>query len=142
MYYVYLLRCADGTLYTGFTNDLARRLAAHNAGRGAKYTRGRRPVELVYWESFSNKSSALRREYAIKAAPRRQRLTLIHPLCLPGKSESPAGGSAQRSARFLQTFMLNARVFSPFCTCNLAEKALEIQKTIWHNNTDHSTPKE
>ena len=62
MYYVYLLRCADGTLYTGFTNDLARRLAAHNAGRGAKYTRGRRPVELVYWESFSNKSSALRRE--------------------------------------------------------------------------------
>lgn len=77
MYYVYLLRCADGTLYTGFTNDLARRLAAHNAGRGAKYTRGRRPVELVYWESFSNKSSALRREYAIKQLPRRQQLTLI-----------------------------------------------------------------
>ena len=77
MYYVYLLRCADGTLYTGFTNDLARRLAAHNAGRGAKYTRGRRPVELVYWESFSNKSSALRREYAIKQLTRRQKLTLI-----------------------------------------------------------------
>ena len=77
MYYVSLLRCADGTLYTGFTNDLARRLAAHNAGRGAKYTRGRRPVELVYWESFSNKSSALRREYAIKQLPRRQKLTLI-----------------------------------------------------------------
>ena len=77
MYYVYLLRCADGTLYTGFTNDLARRLAAHNAGRGAKYTRGRRPVELVYWESFSNTSSALRREYAIKQLPRRQKLTLI-----------------------------------------------------------------
>ena len=77
MYYVYLLRCADGTLYTGFTNDLARRLAAHNAGRGAKYTRGRRPVELVYWESFSNKSSALRMEYAIKQLPRRQKLTLI-----------------------------------------------------------------
>ena len=77
MYYVYLLRCADGTLYTGFTNDLARRLAAHTAGRGAKYTRGRRPVELVYWESFSNKSSALRREYAIKQLPRRQKLTLI-----------------------------------------------------------------
>ena len=77
MYYVYLLRCADGTLYTGFTNDLARRLAAHNAGRGAKYTRSRLPVELVYWESFSNKSSALRREYAIKQLPRRQKLTLI-----------------------------------------------------------------
>ena len=77
MYYVYLLRCGDGTLYTGYTNDLKCRLAAHNAGRGAKYTRGRRPVELVYWESFSNKSSALRREYAIKQLPRRQKLTLI-----------------------------------------------------------------
>lgn len=77
MYYVYLLRCADGTLYTGFTNDLARRLAAHNAGKGAKYTRSRLPVELVYWENFSNKSSALRREYAIKQLPRRQKLTLI-----------------------------------------------------------------
>ena len=76
-YWVYLLRCGDGTLYTGYTNDLKRRLAAHNAGRGAKYTRGRRPVELVYWESFSNKSSALRREYAIKQLPRRQKLTLI-----------------------------------------------------------------
>ena len=77
MYYVYLLRCGDGTLYAGFTNDLARRLAVHNAGRGAKYTRSRLPVELVYWENFSNKSSALRREYAIKQLPRRQKLTLI-----------------------------------------------------------------
>ena len=85
MYYVYLLRCADGTLYTGFTNDLARRLAAHNAGRGAKYTRGRRPVELVYWESFSNKSSALRREYAIKRLPRGQKLSLIQSSVLPGQ---------------------------------------------------------
>ena len=83
MYYVYLLRCGDGTLYTGFTNDLARRLAAHNAGKGAKYTRGRRPVELVYWESFSNKSSALRREYAIKQLPRRQKLALIQSAALP-----------------------------------------------------------
>lgn len=77
MYYVYLLRCADGTLYTGFTNNLARRLTAHNAGKGAKYTRSRLPVDLVYWENFSNKSSALRREYAIKQLPRRQKLTLI-----------------------------------------------------------------
>ena len=83
MYYVYLLRCADGTLYTGFTNDLARRLAVHNAGKGAKYTRGRRPVELVYWESFSNKSSALRREYAIKRLPRGQKLALIQSAALP-----------------------------------------------------------
>lgn len=83
MYYVYLLRCGDGTLYAGFTNDLARRLAAHNAGKGAKYTRGRRPVELVYWESFSNKSSALRREYAIKRLPRGQKLALIQSAALP-----------------------------------------------------------
>ena len=86
MYYVYLLRCADGTLYTGFTNDLARRLAAHNAGRGAKYTRGRRPVELVYWESFSNKSSALRRECAIKRLSRAEKLSLIQSFVSHGPS--------------------------------------------------------
>ena len=84
MYYVYLLRCADGTLYTGFTNDLARRLAAHNAGRGAKYTRGRRPVEQVYWESFSNKSSALRRECAIKRLSRAEKLSLIQSFVSQG----------------------------------------------------------
>lgn len=84
MYYVYLLRCADGTLYTGFTNDLARRLVAHNAGRGAKYTRGRRPVELVYWESFSNKSSALRRECAIKRLSRAEKLSLIQSFVSQG----------------------------------------------------------
>ena len=84
MYYVYLLRCADGTLYTGFTNDLARRLAAHNTGRGAKYTRGRRPVELVYWENFSNKSSALKREYAIKRLSRAEKLSLIQSFVSQG----------------------------------------------------------
>ena len=77
MYYVYLLRCGDGTLYAGFTNDLARRLAVHNAGRGAKYTRSRLPVELVYWENFPNKSSALKREYAIKRLSRAEKLSLI-----------------------------------------------------------------
>ena len=53
MYFVYLLRCSDGTLYTGCTNNLDRRLAAHNAGKGTKYTRSRRPVALVYWEPVS-----------------------------------------------------------------------------------------
>ena len=77
MYYVYLLRCGDGTLYAGYTNDLQRRLAVHNAGKGAKYTRRRLPVELVYWESFSNKSSALKREYAIKQCTRKEKLALI-----------------------------------------------------------------
>ena len=77
MYYVYLLRCCDGTLYAGYTNDLQRRLAVHNAGKGAKYTRSRLPVELVYLESFSNKSSALKREYAIKQCTRKEKLALI-----------------------------------------------------------------
>lgn len=63
---VYLVRCRDGSLYTGITNDLARRVAAHNAGTGARYTRARRPVELAYQEPARSKSAALRREYAIK----------------------------------------------------------------------------
>ena len=77
MYYVYLLRCSDGTLYTGYTDNLSRRLAAHNTGQGAKYTRSRRPVTLVYWEAHPNKSSALRRELAIKRLSRAQKLELI-----------------------------------------------------------------
>ena len=66
---VYLLRCADGTLYTGITTDLARRLAEHNAGRGARYTRSRLPAELVYAEPASDRSAAQRREYAIRRMP-------------------------------------------------------------------------
>lgn len=78
MYHVYILRCADGTLYTGCTNDLDRRLATHNAGKGAKYTRARLPVELVYAEEASDKSQALRREAAIKALSRSEKLALIN----------------------------------------------------------------
>lgn len=76
-YTVYILRCGDGTLYTGCTNDLARRLRAHSAGRGAKYTRSRLPVELVYTEPASDRSQALRREAAIKALDRAGKLALI-----------------------------------------------------------------
>ena len=65
-WYVYILRCGDGTLYTGITDDIPRRLAAHRAGKGAKYTRGRGPLELVYQERVPDKSAALRREAAIK----------------------------------------------------------------------------
>lgn len=79
-YWVYILRCADGTLYTGCTNDLSRRLAAHNAGKGAKYTRSRRPVELVYREEVPDKSAALRREAAIKGLSRIEKLALIQRL--------------------------------------------------------------
>lgn len=76
-YTVYILRCADGTLYTGCTNDLARRLRTHSAGKGAKYTRARLPVELVYSEPALDKSQALRREAAIKALSRGEKLALI-----------------------------------------------------------------
>ena len=66
MTYTYILKCADNTLYTGYTTDLNARLKTHNQGRGAKYTRSRRPVTLVYYESFATKKEAMRREAAIK----------------------------------------------------------------------------
>lgn len=75
--YVYILRCSDDTLYTGWTNDLQGRLAAHNAGKGAKYTRTRRPVQLVYHEQLEDKSRAMRRESAIKHMRRSQKLLLV-----------------------------------------------------------------
>ena len=75
--YTYILRCADGSLYTGWTNDLSRRVAAHQAGRGGKYTRARLPVELVYYEQFDTKSEAMRREWEIKQLSREEKLTLI-----------------------------------------------------------------
>lgn len=74
--FVYMLRCKDGSLYTGWTNDLVHRLAMHRSGRGAKYTRGRGPLELVYTEELADKESALRRECAIKAMPRAKKLLL------------------------------------------------------------------
>ena len=76
-YVVYILRCGDGTLYTGCTSDLDRRLKAHSSGKGAKYTRARLPVELVYSEPALDKSQALKREAAIKALTREQKLALI-----------------------------------------------------------------
>ncbi len=75
--YVYILRCADGSLYTGWTNNLARRVKAHQSGHGAKYTRSHAPVELVYSEELADKAEALKREYAIKQLSHMQKLTLI-----------------------------------------------------------------
>lgn len=74
---VYMLRCRDDTLYTGSTNDLTRRLAAHSAGRGAKYTRSRLPVILAYTEPCADRSTALRREYALKQLTRAEKEALI-----------------------------------------------------------------
>jgi len=76
-YYVYILECADGTLYTGWTRDIPRRLAAHNSGKGAKYTRSRRPVRLAWWEAQPDRSAALRREAAIKRMAREEKLAMI-----------------------------------------------------------------
>ena len=84
MYYCYLLRCADDTLYTGVTTDLARRLEEHNDGRGARYTASRRPVRLVWKEEHSNRSSAQRREAEIKRKSRRQKKMLITERAGPG----------------------------------------------------------
>lgn len=75
--FVYMLRCKDGSLYTGWTNDLKHRLAMHNSGRGAKYTRGRGPLMLVYSEELPDKEAALRRECAIKKLRREQKLALL-----------------------------------------------------------------
>ncbi len=75
--YTYILQCGDGTLYTGWTTDLKKRLRAHNEKRGAKYTKNRTPVTLVYYETFETKQEALRREYAIKQLSRSEKLELI-----------------------------------------------------------------
>ncbi|AJA49643.1 hypothetical protein UPF0213 [Clostridium pasteurianum DSM 525 = ATCC 6013] len=77
MNYIYILKCSDGTLYTGYTNDLKNRLKVHNSGKGAKYTRGRLPVAIVYFEAFETKSEATKREYYIKHLNRTEKLKLI-----------------------------------------------------------------
>lgn len=77
MFYVYILKCSDDTLYTGFTVDLEKRIQTHNKGLGAKYTRGRIPVELVYEEEYPTKSEALKREYKIKQLTRKQKIQII-----------------------------------------------------------------
>ncbi|MGA9533487.1 MAG: GIY-YIG nuclease family protein [Anaerolineales bacterium] len=79
-YYCYILECSDGTLYTGWTTNPDRRLREHNAGRGAQYTRARRPLRLVYLEEHPTRTSAQQREYQIKRRNRRYKLRLIESL--------------------------------------------------------------
>ena len=76
-HHVYVIECADGTLYTGYTTDVERRVAEHDTGKGAKYTRGRTPVTLRHVESFDSKSAAMSREHAIKSLARDEKETLI-----------------------------------------------------------------
>ena len=75
--YVYILRCSDGTLYTGWTNDLEKRLAAHNAGTASKYTRSKRPVEMLWHETCGSKTEALKRDAEIKKFSRSEKLKLV-----------------------------------------------------------------
>lgn len=77
MNYTYLLRCADSTLYCGWTNHLEERIQAHNAGKGAKYTKSRRPVSLAYYEVFDTKEEAMRREYAMKQLTKKEKEALV-----------------------------------------------------------------
>lgn len=77
MNYVYILRCSDESLYTGWTNSLEKRIKAHNSGKGAKYTKARLPVELVYFEEYEDKIEAMKREYEIKQLTRIKKLKLI-----------------------------------------------------------------
>ena len=78
MCYIYIVRCSYDTLYTGWTTNIERRIKCHNSGKGAKYTRCRLPVELVYFETFEDKSTALKREYEIKQLSRDKKLLLIN----------------------------------------------------------------
>ena len=77
--YTYLLRCSDGTLYCGWTDDIEKRLAAHNSGKASKYTRSRLPAELVWYETFETKQEAMSREARIKQLSRREKLALVNP---------------------------------------------------------------
>ena len=83
MNYVYIIKCGDGSLYTGWTNDLKRRFENHCQGKGAKYTRGRGPLELVYFETFEDKKEAMKREYAIKKLKRQEKDKLIEGFKVP-----------------------------------------------------------
>ena len=84
-HYAYMLRCADNTIYSGYTTDLQRRLSVHNSGKGAKYTKIRLPVKLIYFEEFETKSLAMKREYEFKQLTRKQKEQLANSICI--KSE-------------------------------------------------------
>jgi putative endonuclease len=79
-WFIYMLQCSDDTIYTGYTNDVDKRVEKHNKGKGAKYTKGRRPVTLVYYEQHPSKSSAMKREYAIKQLTKDEKIKLMFPI--------------------------------------------------------------
>lgn len=78
MHYIYIIQCKDGSLYTGYTNDIEKRIKTHNEKKGAKYTRGRTPVTLKYFEAYEDKQDALKRENEIKSLPREKKFLLFN----------------------------------------------------------------
>lgn len=92
-WFVYILQCGDGSLYTGCTDDVQRRLAAHRSGKGAKYTRGRLPLDLAYQEEVADRSAALRREASIKKLTRQEKLSLIR------RTDGAAGPAAEEDKK-------------------------------------------
>lgn len=97
--WVYIVECADGTLYTGWSYDVAARVAAHNAGRGARYTRGRGPVSLRYCEEHPSRRAAMQREAAIKKLTRTQKLELICPR--PASNVNSSGNCTNGNSKLL-----------------------------------------
>lgn len=89
MYYVYMLRCHDQSLYTGITNNIKRRLSLHNKGKASRYTRARLPVELVYLEACEDKSAALKREYKVKSLKKQEKEQLVFDCQLEVKRDAP-----------------------------------------------------
>ena len=103
MNWVYILRCGDGSLYTGWTNDLPRRLAAHQSGKGGKYTRSHQPVALAYREAWATPEEARKREWAIKQLSRREKLALIAAAGPPGQEAGPGETAASAGDPFGQS---------------------------------------
>ena len=99
--YTYMLKCSDGTLYTGWTNDLEKRVEAHNSGKGAKYTKARRPVELAYYEEFETKEQAMKREYAIKQLTRKEKENLIKEKNMQQKGSQDTKRGSEQSQNLL-----------------------------------------
>ena len=108
-HYVYIVRCADGSLYTGYARNPATRIAVHNTGKGARYTSGRRPVRLVYSESYETIGDALRREYELKRLPRRAKEALIARAPRGGYRRSSRGGSSGTTVVTRKTAKTKAR---------------------------------
>ena len=96
MHFVYMVRCADGTLYTGYARDPERRTRIHNTGRGAKYTARRLPVSLVYWESCDSRSAALKREYEVKCLARTEKERLTQQPLGPTPAQKPCSPATAR----------------------------------------------